>query len=141
MCEWTSETVAARFSEAVETARRLPPVRVQGYFSTWPAFIREGWERYSIEGRGYRPIAPCPEAIDRMLETMRWMQILDVESRHIVWMRASHYEWSQIAKRFGCAARTVQRRRNIALSIIAEKLNGMSVVSASYKAVRNHADN
>ena len=72
---------------------------------------------------------------------MRWMQILDVESRHIVWMRASHYEWSQIAKRFGCAARTVQRRRNIALSIIAEKLNGMSVVSASYKAVRNHADN
>ena len=32
---WTIEEVAARFEEAASTGRRLPPVRVQGYFNTW----------------------------------------------------------------------------------------------------------
>jgi hypothetical protein len=30
---WTIEDVAARFEEAPSTGRRLPPVRVQGYFN------------------------------------------------------------------------------------------------------------
>jgi hypothetical protein len=30
MAEWTVDTVAERFAEAAETARRLSPVRVQG---------------------------------------------------------------------------------------------------------------
>ncbi len=30
---WTIEDVAARFEEAASTGRRLPPVRVQGYFN------------------------------------------------------------------------------------------------------------
>lgn len=31
---WTIDDVAARFEEAASTGRRLPPVRVQGYFNT-----------------------------------------------------------------------------------------------------------
>jgi hypothetical protein len=46
MTEWTIDAVAARFTEAAETGRRLPPVRVQGYFNVWPAFAR------SDHGRG-----------------------------------------------------------------------------------------
>ena len=30
---WSADDVAARFHEAVVTGRRLPPVRVQGYFN------------------------------------------------------------------------------------------------------------
>ena len=41
MTEWTPDDVAARFVEAAETGRRLPPVRVQGYFNVWPTFVRE----------------------------------------------------------------------------------------------------
>jgi hypothetical protein len=33
MAEWTTDAVAARFAEAAETARRLPPGRGQGYFN------------------------------------------------------------------------------------------------------------
>ena len=44
MVEWTTEDVAARFAEAAETGRRLPRVKVQGYFNVWPAFAREVWE-------------------------------------------------------------------------------------------------
>ena len=42
MNELTIDDVAARFAEAAETGRRLPRVRVQGYFNVWPAFVREG---------------------------------------------------------------------------------------------------
>ena len=71
---WTIEEVAARFEEAASTGRRLPPVRVQGYFNTWLAIVRKEWERLSADERSYRPFPPTPEAIDRMLETMRWVQ-------------------------------------------------------------------
>ena len=45
MTEWTIEDVAARFEEAASTARRLPPVRVQGYFNCWPEIKRICQER------------------------------------------------------------------------------------------------
>ena len=138
MDEWTPDAVAARFTEAAETARRLPAARVQGYLNVWPILLRMAPEQRPNDEE--RRFPPSPAAVDRMLEAIRWMQILDVESRHIVWMRADHFEWSQIAKRFGCAVRTVQRRRNIALSILAENLNGVRVVAASCKEVRNHAE-
>ena len=41
---WTIEDVAVRFEEAASTARRLPPVRVQGYFNCWPAIKRMSGE-------------------------------------------------------------------------------------------------
>jgi hypothetical protein len=36
MADWSIEDVAARFAEAADTGRRLPRVRVQGYFNVWP---------------------------------------------------------------------------------------------------------
>ena len=123
MTEWTMDDVAARFAEAAETARRLPPVRVQGYFNTWPAFVREEWERYSSEEREYRPIPPSPEAIDRMLEAMRWTLWIEVEARHLVWMRAKQREWKDICRRFGCDRTTAWRRWQKALKVVANRLN------------------
>ena len=73
MNDWTIDDVAARFAEAAETGRRLPRVRVQGYFNVWPEFVREGWEGFADPEEGYRPLPPPPDAIDRMLETMRWV--------------------------------------------------------------------
>ena len=54
MAEWTIEDVAARFEEAASTGRRLPPVRVQGYFNTWPAFVRKEWEAFAADEKVYR---------------------------------------------------------------------------------------
>jgi hypothetical protein len=79
----------------------LPRVRVQGYFNVWPAFAREVWESYPDEEHVYRPLPPSPQAIDRMMETMRWVQWLEVEQRHLVWMRAKQYGWRVICRRFG----------------------------------------
>ena len=127
MAEWTMEDVAARFSEAAETGRRLPPVRVQGYFSVWPAFARKEWEGFTDKDHEYRPLPPSPEAIDRMLETMRWVQWLEVEQRHLVWMRAKRYGWRDITIRFACDRTTAWRRWQRAMEIVAANLNSEGV--------------
>lgn len=122
MAEWTPDDIATRFLEAAETSRRLPPIRVQGYFNVWPAFVRREWEALAAEERECRPLPPAPAAIDRMLETMRWVQWLEVEQRHLVWMRAKQYEWPDICRRFGCCRTTAWRRWRRALQEIADKL-------------------
>ena len=76
---WTVDDVSARFFEAAITAKRLPPVRVQGYFNTWPAFARSEWEAYSVDEPVRRSFPPSPEEVDRMLETMQWVLWLEVE--------------------------------------------------------------
>ena len=117
------DEVAARFAEASDTGRRLPPARVQGYFNVWPAFARDQWETLALEKPEYRCLPPSPAAIDRMLETMRWMLWLEVEQRHLLWMRAAQYDWREIAQRFGCCRTTAWRRWKIAINQVALQLN------------------
>jgi len=121
MAEWTIEKVTDRFSEAAQTAHRLPPVRVQGYFNCWPAIKRMPWENLGAEPPIYR-FPPAPAAIDRMLETIRGAQWLEEEQRHLVWMRAQRYPWKVAGDRFGCTRTTGWHRRQKALSAVVEQL-------------------
>ena len=127
MAEWTVEDVAARFEDAATTGRRLPPVRVQGYFNTWPPILRQQWEVFSTEDPVYRPLPPSPEAVDRMLEAMRLVQWLEEEQRHLVWMRAKHYGWRDITIRFACDRTTAWRRWQRALETVAARLSDESL--------------
>ncbi len=124
MTEWCTDTVAARLEEAANTGRRLPPVRVQGYYTVWPAFVRQEWETLAADEKVYRPFPPSPKDIDRMLEVMRWVQWLEVEQRHLVWMRAKRYGWREIGIRFACCTKTAQRHWQKSLQTLADHLNG-----------------
>ncbi len=124
MTEWCTDTVAARLEEAANTGRRLPPVRVQGYYTVWPVFVRQEWETLAADEKVYRPFPPSPKDIDRMLEVMRWVQWLEVEQRHLVWMRAKRYGWREIGIRFACCTKTAQRHWQKALQTLADHLNG-----------------
>ena len=119
--------MAARFEEAASTGRRLPPVRVTGYFNTWPAFVRREWEAFAADEKIYKPFPPSPDAIDRMLETMRWVAWLEEEQRHLVWMRAKRYGWRDIAIRFACDRSTAWRRWQAALGVVVTRLNGTAI--------------
>ena len=123
MAEWTVDDVANRFHEATQTSRRLPPVRVQGYFNVWPLFARQEWEVMSNTDVELRAMPPTPEAVERMLEAMRWVQWLEEEQRHLVWMRAKEYEWKDICRRIGCDRTTAWRRWQRALAVVAAQLN------------------
>ena len=124
--EWTIDEVAAQFAEAVHTARRLPPVRVQGYFNVWPAIVRQQWETLSDEVVEMRPMSPPPDAIERLMQAMCWVQWLEVEGRQLVWMRAKDVAWNRIARRFGCNRTTAWRRWQKALQIVSDRLNHVS---------------
>ena len=126
MTEWCTDTVAARLEEAANTGRRLPPVRVQGYYTVWPVFVRQEWETLAADKKVYRPFPPSPKDIDRMLEVMRWVQWLEVEQRHLVWMRAKRYGWREIGIRFACCTKTAQRHWQKSLQTLADHLNGHS---------------
>lgn len=120
---WDVDSVAMRFTDAMDTARKLPPVRVQGYTSTWPATLREEWEAYAADDARPLRVPPSPKAVERMLAAMHWVQWLDVEQRHLVWMRAKRHEWNRIGRRFGCDRVTAWRRWQVALQLIADRLN------------------
>ena len=124
MTEWCTDTVAARLEEAANTGRRLPPVRVQGYYTVWPVFVRQEWETLAADEKVYRPFPPSPKDIDRMLEVMRWVQWLEVEQRHLVWMRAKRYGWREIGIRFACCTKTAQRHWHKTMQTLADHLNG-----------------
>ena len=122
MVEWTMDAVAARFAEAAETARRLPSGRGQGYFNSWSMLAFQVPDRYPDPQHIGRPISPGPADIERMLETMRWVQWLDPESRHIVWMRADRYGWKEVCRRIGCDRSTAWRRWKRALMVVTVQL-------------------
>jgi hypothetical protein len=131
MTEWCTDTVAARLEEAANTGRRLPPVRVQGYYTVWPVFVRQEWETLAADEKVYRPFPPSPKDIDRMLEVMRWVQWLEVEQRHLVWMRAKRYGWREIGIRFACCTKTAQRHWQKSLQTLADHLNGHAKAQGS----------
>ncbi len=66
---WTKKDVADQFEEAISTLKKLPPVRVQGYFNTWPEIVRAPKEIATGE-----PMSLClratPDAISRMEQTL-----------------------------------------------------------------------
>ena len=137
MTEWTIEDVAARFEEAASTARRLPPVRVQGYFNCWPEIKRMPWENIGEEPTVYH-FPPDPASIERMLEVMRWVQWLTVEQRHLVWMRARRYGWRDITIRFACDRTTAWRHWQRALQTVADHLNAAHVdVTVRTQSIRS----
>jgi len=121
--DWTAEELAARFTEAAETAHKLPRVRQGGYFNPWMTLVMQVPERYPDSERLYRPLPPSPQSVERMLETMRWVQWLEVEQRHLVWIRANRYECQQIGRRFACDRYTASRRWRRLMELVAFRLN------------------
>ena len=69
-----------------------------------------------------------------MLETMRWVQWLEVEQRHLVWMRAKRYGWRDITIRFACNRTTAWRRWQRALETVAANLNDGSLPNFAKEA-------
>jgi hypothetical protein len=61
---------------------------------------REGLPTLPARARGHRPDAGDDA----------WVQWLEVEQRHLVWMRAKRYGWRDITIRFACDRTTAWRR-------------------------------
>lgn len=122
--EWTAHDVAKRFDQAVVTLRRLPPVRVQGYVSTWPPILRDVAEQLAETRAPFRLGPPAPEAISRMEQTLNWIYWLeDEDERRLVWLRAARVPWRPICWQIGYSRTKAWLMWKSALEHIATQLN------------------
>jgi hypothetical protein len=122
---WTVTDIADRFEEAVRTLRRLPPVKVKGYFNTWPLVVHTIMEQIQAEKLPLRLGPPSAQAISRMERTLEWITWLkDEDERRLVWLRAERVYWKKICHRLGISKTTAWHRWVVALAKIAFRLNG-----------------
>jgi DNA-directed RNA polymerase specialized sigma subunit len=120
---WPPERVAARFQDAVKTESALPPCRMQGYSNIWPAIIRQSWETQDTDAQRPTRYPPTGKAVEEMVETHEWIQVLEETDRHIVWGYAQGVPRKVIANKLGIGRTTLHRRHTKALQKIADHLN------------------
>jgi hypothetical protein len=124
MKHWTRREISERFEDALKTLRRMPSVRVQGYFNAWPPIVRTTMEILQMEVEPLRLGPPSAEAISQMEETIQWIFFLDTEEeRRMVWLRAARVPWRPICARLGVCRTTAYQLHKEALVKIATALN------------------
>ena len=123
MNDWTPEMVEQRLVEAAAVLRRLPAVRVGGYFSTWPKMKVEFSDLVGQTPEPMRLPPPPAAAISRMEATLSWTIGLDPIDAKIVWLRAGGERWKTICWKVGLARATANRRWEYALCVMAWRLN------------------
>jgi hypothetical protein len=134
MAEWTREQVEERLIEAADVMKRLPEVRVQGYFSVWPKIVHEFADLVGQEPPRMKRPPPLPDAISRMEATLPWLRWLEPDDARLVWARAEGTPWKPICWRFGISRATACRRWEYGLSVITWKLNGQKVPAKRSRA-------
>lgn len=127
MDKWNVEMVEGRLEEAATVVRRLPSVRVPGYFNTWPAMVAEFADRVGQHPEPMRLPPPSAVAISRMEETLTWLRWLETDDAKLVWARSDRTPWKAICWQFGIGRATANRRWQYGLCLIAWRLNGKSV--------------
>ena len=134
MTKRTMLEIADRFEEAVETLRRLPSVRVCGYFNAWPEVVRSAAELLQMQKEKLRLGPPSSVAISRMEETLGWAFLLDdEEERRLIWMRAARVPWKIVCRIRCCGRTTAFHHWQVALLRIATALNAGESVRTENK--------
>ena len=127
MVEWTPSMVEERLVEAAAVLRRIPPVKVQGYFNLWPRVVHDFGDLVEQESPKLRMPYPSPDAITRMEETLGWTVGLDPIDARIVHLRASGKRWKDICWTVGLARAAAHEHWLYALCVIAWRLNGRNI--------------
>ena len=111
--------IVSRFREAIITIRKLPPVRVQGYFNAWSEIVYSKAEIRHMDKKS-KIWPPTTEAISRMEEAMNWLSLIkDVKNRKIILMRANNIPWEIICKNFAMCRATAHKRWKSSINLIA----------------------
>jgi uncharacterized protein DUF6362 len=121
---WTPSMIEERFVDAADVMKRLPDVRVPGYYNTWPKIIREFSDLVGQPPARLRRPPPSPDAISRMEETLGWLAWLEPIDAKIVWLRASGERWKTVCWKVGLARSAAHQHWLYALCVVALRLNG-----------------
>ncbi len=127
---WTAEDVADAIDNVAVTLKKLPPVKVQGYFNVWPQIVLSDKEIASAmpSPSAFRLTASAHD-ISMIDVVSTWMLWLDVNDRHLLWMRAFKKPWKEVCMHLGMCRSTLQRQRTKALTKISQRLNDHKILS------------
>lgn len=120
--------VEEHLEEAIVTIKKLPQVKVQGYFSLWPDIKYTPNELMMQEVRSPRSPA-TPDAITRLEQTFDWTQCLTILERKLIWRRAARVPWKVICQEFGYGRTAMWDKWVKALKTISNNLNKRQVQS------------
>lgn len=126
--DWTRAMVADRLELAADVMKSLPPVRPQGYVSTWPEYLHSFADQVEQTPRMRRPL-PSPRMISEADETMLWLRWVERDIAQILWARANRKSWKSICWGQGISRATANRRHEYGLAVIAWRLSGRTVPS------------
>ena len=125
---WTPARVEARLTDAADVLQRLPDARAQGYFNTWPDFMRSFGDMVGQAPEPMRRPPPSPASITNMEQTLAWVRLVAPEDGKLIWARSEGAPWKAICWRFGISRATAHRRWRYGLTVIALRLNGKRVL-------------
>lgn len=102
--------VKAMLEEAADTLRCLPRGLAKPKLTYWPDVVQET-AAFLLPSVGYsrKPIAPPPQAIDRMDQVLVWLLACDEEARKIVWARACRIPWRRLEDQDGRSYVTLRK--------------------------------
>ena len=121
--KWTPKLIAERLEDAAYSLRRMPPVKVRGYFNVWPQVVQDYWGAYGAQEPRIRLGPPTGKAIDEMDEALGWLLLVEADASKLLWARATNLPWKAISYRFGMDRTTAWRHWMFALVQISSHLN------------------
>jgi hypothetical protein len=130
---WTPSIIEERFVEAADVMKRLPDVRVPGFYSLWPKALHEFADLVGQEPPRLRRPPPTPAAISRMEETLGWLAWLEPTDAKILWLRANGERWKLVCCKVGLGRAAANERWLYALCVIAWRLNRQRLPSRRSK--------
>ncbi|MCH6256802.1 DUF6362 family protein [Puniceicoccaceae bacterium K14] len=127
---WNEKLVLIYLEDAAAIHRRLPEVKVAGYFNLWPETIGDDWTRLydAVNGKprlGY----PMPPEVSFQEEVMEWLKWLDRYEQQLVWMRANCIPWKVLMVEFDKSKSTLWRDTQRGLSRISHLLTAKAMVN------------
>jgi hypothetical protein len=99
-----------RLVEAADVMKRLPDVRVPGYYSLWPQALHEFADLVGQEPPRLRRPSPTPAAISRMEGTLSWLHWLEPTDAEILWLRANGERWKAVCCEVGLGRAAANER-------------------------------
>lgn len=118
MCKSIDE-IKENLTFAAQIMRRLPTVRVRGYFCTWPNFKPEYGECFVSDTW----LPPLPDEIEAMERILEWLKFTNVENRRIIWLRSCGMGWKHLTHHYKKSRSTITRAYLSGLKDIQNALN------------------
>ena len=126
MDSWSVEMVETRLEDAAHVIRRLPAVRMPGYFNTWPTMLIEFADRVGRDPEPMRLPPPSSSAITRMEEALEWLRWLEGDDAKLVWARCRRDAVETDLLPLWHCARHGKPTLAVCTRVIAWRLNGRS---------------